>query len=876
MKMKKLLKNAVVYAIAASMLFATPLTASAGLIDAYKVEDGWGDIVGDDDGGPTGTITNTSSETEPLRDYDANIIGIALDQEYVTVEQGKNATLKATVVIDGLDEDKIPADVLAEVNSLIRWETSDRDKVSIELKDGDRTEVSLYAREGTALGKEVEITASIGGNFTYTWTDKDNNQHTVGRKTSTIPYEKAAKVFVKEYATDVTLSGYDEQQYVNHKLDMKDYLTVQSATANDTITWSVVPTVNGSATITADGVVTFKKADEEVTVWAVSERGVKDFATFSVTKGIGASKVVIYNDDAEEEETTFAGNKTTAEIVDGALHVSAVMFAKVDTKDGKKELPQDEPYEDSKGESRTVEINDVVTWTSNKSNIVKVDYDGDGSSATLTPLAVGTAKITAKTTSGKTAFVNVTVKAALGELRITTDETTLYSSQKLQLEYERDPKENKDAVKWEIEKVAKDSSYVGDVKDLPANQTKANPNASINAKGVLTIKNKTYSEYPVRVRVLTTKAVETTKSDEKEVVYSDWVEFDVEQSSITSITIKDGDKPIAKSDYQKANQVKNPDNTVKLSVPKSGTYTAYVEGTGGADALTWTSNKPKVASIVSIDDGTATIKAEGKGTATITVSGLYTKYKDDEKTIQTTKVVKTTFKVDVKQPVTSLTMNKSSVVLKYAADNKGNAKKQTVSLNVKANKNAVMNIDSWDMTQVAGAGAAITNKSANAKGLYTKAGKFELTAYKPGDEFVVTAMDKSGATATATIKIVTTSTDVTIWKTDKDEEFSYLNAKGNPVKKAVKLGIGESVTLRPMVNVGYKNTNEAKQQAPDWVEPGDNGVKYTDRVAAGVTYTVNKKGFVTIEGNTVRRVKAGSVTVTVKTEDGKSYKLKID
>lgn len=95
-------------------------------------------------------------------------------------------------------------------------------------------------------------------------------------------------------------------------------------------------------------------------------------------------------------------------------------------------------------------------------------------------------------------------------------------------------------------------------------------------------------------------------------------------------------------------------------------------------------------------------------------------------------------------------------------------------------------------------------------------------------------------------------------------------SKGKEVKNATVLETGDSFTLCPAVNVG-KSKPVGDQT---WVMP--NETTANGKVAADVTYSVNKKGIVRIVGNTVYRVADGSVTITVKTTDGKSYKLKID
>ena len=80
---------------------------------------------------------------------------------------------------------------------------------------------------------------------------------------------------------------------------------------------------------------------------------------------------------------------------------------------------------------------------------------------------------------------------------------------------------------------------------------------------------------------------------------------------------------------------------------------------------------------------------------------------------------------------------------------------------------------------------------------------------------------------------------------------------------ALGAGLGEYIELTSYVDTKANKNN--------WVVAGAK-----DTNTASVTYTANKKGIVQIVGNKVTRLKSGSVTITAKTSDGKSYKLKLD
>ena len=384
-----------VFTLAASMLVGTPLTASAaGIRGVYGVSDGSGNFTpdpNDPDDTATGTVTNTNTNTGVLSDNETKIIGIALDQEYVSTEVGANPkpVLRATVILDGTqDEGMVEA-----INNLIRWKTSDRNKVTIDVNASDRTKATLNPKKAANVGEEVVVTASIGGDypFVYKYMDEETGEEkTKSIEGSVVYHEKTAKVFVKEYANSLRFKQPSYEVLVKHTVDMKAELVKDPATANDEITWSISKT--SAATISNDGIVTVKKFDSKkaenntFTVTAVSEHGKKATATLVVGAGEPASKVEIYERFTEKDDVLLKGTKKVdaggEEKCDG-IDVYAVMYAKKDTTDGKKDIKDGDSYTPKGGtESQPLNITDEIKWSSNKTTIVDIE-NIDGESATL-------------------------------------------------------------------------------------------------------------------------------------------------------------------------------------------------------------------------------------------------------------------------------------------------------------------------------------------------------------------------------------------------------------------------------------------------------------------------------------------------------------
>lgn len=785
-------KKAMVWALAASMLIATPLTASAaGLRGVYSTTDGSGNDVkgpdGETTGDPsrTGTVTTTNTNTGALVNGEGKITGISINPSDVQLElDGKPAKGKNQKVVTATILGDVAETELEKLQNKLTWRVKDTNIVTVDAKATDRTTAYLTPWKGGDTVVEVTLD------------DYEKNIH----------FKAEAAVYVKEYVESFEVE--DREVYVNHTLDLNELIVNKKpASSTDTFTFGIEPSVKGGATVNAANVVTFKK-ECTVKVVAVSEKGRKAEGTLTVKPGVKSKKVTIYKKGDESKPYTKDTKNITTEESSRAVEV----VAKLNSAEAGKEST------------------DLVAWTSNKTSVVAVKEVSDGTkAATLELKGVGKATITAKASSGKSAKLTLTVTATLtgleiADIKVCEEENTAYTGQSFQVEAIRTPAENTEALKWSV----------SDKKI-----------ASINAKGMLTVKNILPEGKESVDLVITVSNKKNTISATKPIT--------IKQNKLKGFSVYEGSKenmnPLIVVGDAGKQTTKGKKST--LNIPQNRTYTAVADG-GPSGTLNWVSSNAKVASVVKDNNGKAVITPIKKGTATITVSGVMEIVNKSGKS--SLKLVKATFKAEVKQPATTLTMNKPEVAVK------NNNKKQTVSFSVKQNANA-KDVVTWSMEQTEGEPANVTIDQKKGKVTFARDG------YRAGDKFVVTAKAASGITAKATIYVVDETNKVVIAeKLDENKipvEYSYTNAKNKVVKKATVLPLGKYIELTSYVDTKANKNN--------WVEAGAK-----DTNTASVTYTANKKGIVQIVGNKVTRLKSGSVTITAKTSDGKSYKLKLD
>lgn len=356
-----MLQKAMVLTLTAAMLVGTPLTASAAPLNSvYSISDGAGNESGNK-ATPTQTVTNTDTETvtksSVLETEGYKILGITLDQSYVTAEvdnseEAVRQQITATVVLDNADtDDQATEELRKQLNKKIRWEVLYYDEskkpkgdyvpsqiLGIKSDAANRSVVTLIPHTANKMksGEEMIVRASIDGRYFYRAVAKrdqngkiikDSDGKTQFEKTpdgkikfekielagSEYDYKADAKVFVKEYSNDLyfdwNLNGTKDANekdlaptaYMKHTMDLSKYLARDPKTANDTITWTSTNTQ--VATVTAAGVVTFKnKKDAACKIVAMSEKGKK--ATWEISKldaGMAASKIEIYEKTGNDE-----------------------------------------------------------------------------------------------------------------------------------------------------------------------------------------------------------------------------------------------------------------------------------------------------------------------------------------------------------------------------------------------------------------------------------------------------------------------------------------------------------------------------------------------------------------------------------------------
>ena len=278
-------------------------------------------------------------------------------------------------------------------------------------------------------------------------------------------------------------------------------------------------------------------------------------------------------------------------------------------------------------------------------------------------------------------------------------------------------------------------------------------------------------------------------------------------------------------------------------------YTAVTDPADQNVTLKWTaSGNNKIVKLTDNGDGTARIEAVGKGKATITVSGITVKTSKSGK--ESASVIKASFKVDVKQPVKTVTLNKSLVVLNEKTKKvKGESVPQDQKVTFKATLGP-KNVDKKEVITW-----SVINVNDTTKASIDSKGKLTIEAAKVGDEVEVTARVKSGAYAKATVKVLN-KTDKVVIQDSTGKEFDK--------KKSIEISIGlsedDEVQMFPKIML---------KGNPKAYDPGDNSTEE-------VTYSVNKKGIVTVDADgTIHAVKAGNVTITAKTTTNKKATLKV-
>ncbi len=306
---------------------------------------------------------------------------------------------------------------------------------------------------------------------------------------------------------------------------------------------------------------------------------------------------------------------------------------------------------------------DKVTWISSNTKIATISASG-----VVTAKAQGTATITAKTTSGKSAVCTVKVLTPATSVKLIKTAISVNKGKTYTLKAMLSPSSSNDTVKWTssntkvatvsssgvVKGIAKGTATItvttGSGKKATCMVTVKVPSASVKLnKTVITInKGKTYTLKATMSPVNTTDTVKWTSSNTKiaTVSASGVVKGIAKGTATITATTTSGKKATCKV------TVNVPATSVKLSktsvsVVKGKTYTlkATLGPVGSNDTVKWTSSNTKVATV----SASGVVKGIAKGVATITVT--------------TGSGKKATCKVTVKVPSTSVKLNKTAITI---------------------------------------------------------------------------------------------------------------------------------------------------------------------------------------------------------------------
>lgn len=488
----RVIKKIMAYLLVGAMVITTPMTASAAegiLPEAYGLDQSGAGAENDESTGSvkldtntsTGTSTSTSTSTQATEIPDEvikkipQILGISLDQTILAFDAPDQAKpIQARVVFDDYDAgseemewaDPITLKEKEEIEKQIRWFSDDYNVASFGSNEQNDTKTGSKAVVKSVAGGQTKI---------YAWIEADGQVYTDGNgnpiaRPTPGDFVAEATVTVKNTVKKITFNVNDDKlgfkeftKFASGKrqYDLKKYTILEytdetkelASSSNVNLTYSITDTkalkANGvTATLTEAGILKISKGDagKEIAIDIVSENGVHQPATIKlvvpnpVTKIDKLPKIPILDLGIE--------NNITYEVT--------IPSSSIENKD------------------KTTGIDnstDELIWSSNKPAIADVQSEGNGEKATIIAKGVGTAKITVKASSGKSASATVTVHATPSDVKF-EGTTTGYSGQPIALtavllgDKGQELPLGTTKLKWEIAKIG----------------TKKDPNAKVSAK----------------------------------------------------------------------------------------------------------------------------------------------------------------------------------------------------------------------------------------------------------------------------------------------------------------------------------------------------------------------------------------------------------
>lgn len=460
----RVIKKIMAYLLVGAMVITTPMTASASesvLQKAYSVDGADGKNSNSNTNSNTDTNTDTDTDTDTNTNTNTNSGGIPwvpIEPGYPVIHAllvnptdlqfettGEVQALEATVVLDESEmpkPDPKPEDPEEPDDNEMSWATEDeKDALRKKIEESIRwyVEVPENAEKpvklSTTSGKSVGVESIFPGEGkVYAWIEADgeslnekNDRPTAG------DYVAEATVSVKKTLKGITF---------NPTLGKGDGSDVENFKKFDKFTWGKRQYDLRKFTILeyTDG--THQRASDSDIKLTYSISSVSDNkkikatitgSTLKITKGFDGGTINI--DVISEDYKDYSLKDNEIELVNQNVVNS---MNKLNVADKTKTLDFNEGDEPSiellypgiinKDKSTTIATStDELVWSTNKPKIIKVEpieetlSHGDCTKAKITALDVGTAKVTVKSTSGKSAVYTVNVYATPESVEIQGD-----------------------------------------------------------------------------------------------------------------------------------------------------------------------------------------------------------------------------------------------------------------------------------------------------------------------------------------------------------------------------------------------------------------------------------------------------------------------
>ena len=631
-----------------------------------------------------------------------------------------------------------------------------------------------FAKPGETKQLTSSVTPENATNKTVVWTTSDEKVAEVsngkvtakGPGTCTITAKVGGvsaicKVSVKAPAEKIALNKTSVTVYTGKTYTLTPGLTPSNST--DTVTWTSSNTK--IAKVSSKGVVT-GVAKGTATITAKTTSG--KTASCKVTVKIAATKVTL-------SKTSVTVNKGQTYMLKASMSPSGA--------------------------------DDSLQWSSSNSKIVKVSTSG-----VVTGVAKGSATITVKTGSGKTAACKVTVKVPSTEVTLSKTSISVNKGKTYTLIGTMSPSDSTDTLKWsssntKIAKVSSTGVVTGVEKGSATITVKTTSGKTATCKVTVKIPSTKVimSKTSISVNVGKTYTLKGTMSPSNTTDTLKWSSSDTKIAKVSStgvvtavakgsatITVKttSGKTATCKVTVKvPSTKVTMSKTSVSINVGKTYTLKGTMSPSNTTDTLKWSSSNTKIAKVSSA----GVVTAVAKGSATITV--------------KTTSGKTATCKVTVKVPSTKVTMSKTSVSINVG---------KTYTL-----KGTMSPSNTTDTLKWSSSNTKIAKVSST--GVVTAVAKGSAT---------ITVKTTSGKTATCKVTVKVPSTKVTMSKT------------------SVSINVGKTYTLKGTMSPS--NTT-------DTLKWSSSNTKIAKVSSAGVVTAVAK----------------GSATITVKTTSGKTATCKV-